>query len=265
GDEASAENLELGAKDEIGGDEAKTSEGQAARLISGGEAVEFRVKLAKEALTFRKIDIELVAINQDRQKVRIPLKRNGSSALEFSIPAVSLGREGRYQISAVLRAETKKGEEVEAESREVSFRFSPKQKFEEKAAPTPMHKEVVSEPQVERHSKVAIPWVLISLVVVPGCIAAGGLFSVTSRSKDRSSVAVQKYVPHKQLLDAIASMEERVSLNNVELTDPIFQEVEQRQVASEGIRDSSSPAVLTAESSLESKQVDPLAGLPNDI
>ena len=264
-EEAQSEDAGSPGDKEAGDVEAQSSQSEQSRIFSGNEEVEFKVKLAKEAVAFRSVDVQLVAINQDREKVKIPLKRSGSSSLEFSVSAGKLEGEGRYRISAVLHAETKKGEELEAQSKEIAFLFSPSKRSVVKAAPTKHHEEANPESHEERHSNAGIPWIPISLVVLPGCVAAGSLISLTKKSKERGSSTVQKYVPHKQLIDAIASMEERMSLSKVELTDPIFNVIEEQRATS-GVKEEKMDPPVTADAGVpESKEADPTEGLPNDV
>ena len=50
--------------------------------------------------------------------------------------------------------------------------------------------------------------------------------SLLRKRKKRGTSAAQKYLPHKQLIEAIASLEERVSATSVGLDDAIFKIVE---------------------------------------
>jgi hypothetical protein len=74
-----------------------------------------------------------------------------------------------------------------------------------------------------------------------------GLY-LLSRKSSKSSVTAQKYLPHKQLLDAIAELEERVAANTLELGDPLLQTLEEQNVTA---RDSSDASTKQAEQASE--------------
>jgi hypothetical protein len=128
-----------------------------------------------------------------------------------------LKEDGEYTAVALLRGLTKKGEEVEASSTPLRISFSRQSKEE----PTP--EPVVVEPKEEKSEiKPIIPVVPLGIVVGLGALVAFALISRTKKQVQKSGPTVQKYVPHKQLIDAISALEEKVSTSSVEINDPIF-------------------------------------------
>jgi hypothetical protein len=59
-------------------------------------------------------------------------------------------------------------------------------------------------------------------VIALGSLAAVALVSRTKKQAKSNASSVQKYVPHKQLIDAISALEEKISSTSVEINDPIF-------------------------------------------
>jgi hypothetical protein len=159
-----------------------------------------------------------------------------------------------------LRGETKKGEEVEAESLPINISFHPrKTRTKVAATATPRsdeHKEDIAtaEPQV--------PVTSLIVVTLSSLAAAGVLVALTKRPKGKSSAARQKYVPQKQLIDALAALEERVSTNTVDLTNPIFEAIEnERNETSGEVQGSGNSGAEQVAQPSESGEVEP----PKDV
>jgi hypothetical protein len=190
----------------------------------GDDESELLVTIGKEAVAFRSFEVTIVALDAERRKIKIPLKRTGTSSLEFSTTASKLERAGDFTLRAELHGETKKGEEVEAESLPVQFAYRPRAVQDKPTAvPAPGdgdHKEDT------RKTGTQLPIVPLALVTFGAAIIAGVLVVLTKRTKEKGVVARQKYVPQKQLLDALSSLEDRVSTNKVELSNPIFETIE---------------------------------------
>lgn len=190
----------------------------------GDDESELLVTIGKEAVAFRSFEVTIVALDAERRKIKIPLKRTGTSSLEYSTTASKLERAGDFTLRAELHGETKKGEEIEAESLPVQFAYRPRAVQDKPTAvPAPGdgdHKEDT------RKTGTQLPIVPLALVTVGAAIIAGVLVVLTKRTKEKGVVARQKYVPQKQLLDALSSLEDRVSTNKVELSNPIFETIE---------------------------------------
>jgi hypothetical protein len=220
------------------------------RSVAGDEQAKFLVTLSKEAVAFKKIEVELVALSAEREKFVIPMKREGPTSRVFAVDAIALPKDGAYKLKAVLRAELRKGEAVSAESPVVAFSLT------SRATRPPVsqhgkHEHGKHEDEGEEKPKGSssnLP--IVPLVVVSLCNGAAlvlGLY-LLSRKSSKSSVTAQKYLPHKQLLDAIAELEERVAANTLELGDPLLQTLEEQNVTA---RDSSDASTKQAEQASE--------------
>ncbi len=190
----------------------------------GDDEAELLVTIGKEAVAFRSFEVTLVALDAERRKIKIPMKRSGSSTLEFSTTASKLERAGDFTLRAELHGETKRGEEVEAESLPLQFLYRPRTVHDK---PTAIPAPGDGEPKEDaRKSGTQLPIIPLVVVTVGAAVIAGAFVMLTKRAKDKATVARQKYVPQKQLLDALSALEERVSTNKVELSNPIFETIE---------------------------------------
>jgi hypothetical protein len=137
----------------------------------------------------------------------ILLKRSHHDPLVYEASVEALPKDGRYTFRAFLKGETKKLQEVEAESKPVRFeRISVKDK---EATPTP---EPVKEPVPEQKNS-KLPILQIVLITVANLVAVGVGFVMTKRARTGAAANPSKYIPPKQVLEAIAGLEEKVIVN----------------------------------------------------
>jgi hypothetical protein len=176
-----------------------------------------RVRVSKETLAYKETEIVVELLSSDRRKIKLPVKRDGESTLVYSTTLHTVKEDGEYTATAFLRGFTKKGEEVEAVSRPIRVMFARQSK--EESTPEPS----VAEPKEQKkESSPAIPVVPLGIVLGLGSLAAVVLMSRTKKQAKSNASSVQKYVPHKQLIEAISALEEKISTTSVEINDPIF-------------------------------------------
>lgn len=189
----------------------------------GDEQAKFIVTLSKEAVTFKKTEIELIALSADREKFVIPMKREGTGSRTFTVDALALPKDGEYKLKAALKAEIRKGEQVSAESPVVLFSLT--SRVTRVPVPEQQKREVEEKHESEKPKTSSSNLPVVPLVVVSLCNGAALFFALyfLARRSSKSAVTAQKYLPHKQLLDAVAGLEERVAANTIELGDPILQ------------------------------------------
>lgn len=183
--------------------------------VHGNQHYVIRANLSKEALSFKSFDVEVEALSESRKKTVLKMKRSAHEPLVYEVTAEGLPADGRYSLKASLKGETKKFQEVEAESKPVSFELS---MVREKhvAHDTPVPKEVVAPQKTEKP-----PFLEIGLVLlVNGLVGAIG-FLLTRKKK--AGVAIPtKYIPPKQVLEAIADLEEKVTTPPEAHEEPII-------------------------------------------
>jgi len=194
---------------------------------AGDETAEFVVELSKEAAGFKKIEVAVVALSSEREKIELPVARATGSGRKFRASASDLPKDGTYKIKAVLKADAKKGEVVEAESPALVFTLTAK-------APRPAAKPVVKQELEEKQAQGSVveelPLIPIGVVSIFNLVALILAFVFVRSKKKKSSSGAQKYIPHKQLLDAVATLEERVAATSIETDDPIFEKLESEDV-----------------------------------
>jgi len=175
------------------------------------------VRVSKETLAYKETDIVVELLSSDRRKIKIPMKRDGDRALVYSTSLRNVKEDGEYTATAFLRGFTKKGEQVDAASTPIRVVFARQSKEE----PTP--EQIVVEPKEEKkEASPSIPILPLGVVIALGSLAAVALVSRTKKQAKSNASSVQKYVPHKQLIDAISALEEKISSTSVEINDPIF-------------------------------------------
>ena len=242
---------------------------EAAPVAHVNEDSTLRVRVSKETIAYKESEIVVELLSSDRRKIKFPIKREGGSALEYSMSLHNLKEDGEYTATAFLRGVTKKGEEVEASSTPMRVVFT-RQSPEE---PTP--EPVVEAPKEENtEASPTIPVIPISMVVGVGSLVAVALLSRTKRQAKKSPSSVQKYVPHKQLIDAISALDEKISTSSVEINDPIFNLLDKQGDAtassSSSKREEVSVSVGTEEKSVVTQQAadteeSKVDALPDDI
>jgi hypothetical protein len=235
--EVKTEDVDLGEADEHSaheaGEDAHHEGGDSAashtQVVNGDEDAELIVHLGKEAGSFRNLEVTIIAVDGERRKVRLPLKHSSSSSLALSTTASTLQEPGEYTLKAVLHGETKKGEQIEAESIAVRFSFRPRKNYEKPTlTPSPTQGERKDE---AKKTGSDLPVAPLAFVTLANLMAAGAMFAFTKRPKEKGATARQKYLPQKQLIDALAALEDRVSTNKVELNNPIFEMIENERDA----------------------------------
>jgi uncharacterized protein (TIGR03503 family) len=175
-----------------------------------------RAELSKEAFSFKSFEIRVEALSQERKRSVIILKRSQHDPLVYEGVASALPMDGRYTLRALLKGETKKLQEVEAESRTVRFERISTQEQSHPVTPEPV-KQPVQEPKAE-----ALPLLQIILITAVNVVAVAVGFVVTKRVRKSSTAAATKYIPPKQVLEAIADLEEKVLSSADAIHDPII-------------------------------------------
>jgi hypothetical protein len=215
GDEHGEEDAEHDHPHE--GEEASVHEGEHADKgpIKGDPTFVFRAELSKEALAFRDIEVNVEALSRDRKKTVVHLKRaHGEEISYYEASAEALPESGTYTVTAMLKGISKKGQEMEAESDPLKFELSGAVKKVVSTA-TPVPKEVHRDEPREVESFPLLPIVLISCSSVIAMIVGVML----TKKKKGGSANVTRYNPPKQMLDAIASLEQKVKSSDIKVGD----------------------------------------------
>jgi hypothetical protein len=182
-------------------------------VIRGDQTFLLRAQVSKEVLSFREVSVAIEAISSDRKRTIIPLKRAPGESVIYETAAVSLPDDGLYTLKAVLRAESKKQQEIEAESPVVRFELKSTALRKEVSQPVVV-KENLPEPKQQNESPL-IPIILITLAN----IVAGAVGIALTKRKKLPTTQGARYNPPKQVLDAIESLEERLKSSEIKIGD----------------------------------------------
>lgn len=197
------------------------------KTLKGDQDFVFRAAISKEALLFRDLQVKLEAVSQDRRKTVVALKRHSSDSLNFEALAEVLPHDGTYTVRAILTGISKKGQDIEAESKPLRFELKATVKRAE-ATPTAPHKEALTEAKKGEGDKLPIlPIALASMVSLIAMVV--GLF-MTKQSKSKTPAA-PRYNPPKQMLEAIASLEEKLTPSDIKIGDVELEGADERPQA----------------------------------
>ena len=186
-----------------------------AASLKGDPSFVFRAELSKEALAFRDVEVRVEALSQDRKKTVVQLKRqHGEESAYYETTADSLPEAGTYTIKATLTGTSKKGQEMEAQTDPVKFELSGVTKKPQPTA-TPVVKEVVHEEPKQAEQLPLLPLALISGSSIVAMIVG----VLLTKKKKNATAAGAGYNPPKQMLDAIASLEEKLKTSDIKVGD----------------------------------------------
>jgi hypothetical protein len=182
-------------------------------ILKGDQTFVMRSDLSQEALSFRDLEVQVEAVSQDRRKTVLQLKRRSSEGLRYEALTAGLPEDGMYSLKAVLKGVSKKGQEIEAESPVIKFELKSTVK---RADPTPVvvQKEAPVQPKHEEKFPV-LPIAVGSLASIIAMIVG---VILTKKPKSTAGASV-RYNPPKQMLDAIASLEERLVSSEIKIGD----------------------------------------------
>jgi hypothetical protein len=120
-----------------------------------------------------------------------------------------------------MKGKDKKGAEVEGESQIISFTL--KSRPDRAATPIVIADQSATEDSDQDKSAAEhIPVIPIGAVTLINVVFFAAAAAMLKRRKKKGSKNVQRYLPHKQLTDAIESLEERVSASNMEIDEAIL-------------------------------------------
>jgi hypothetical protein len=184
----------------------------------------FKVELSAEVSSFRMVDVKLVAKAGDRKRYELPLRRSPSNPLEYEFLAGALPEDGKYLLQAFLKAETKKRQEVEAESKKIIFERSLL-----KSEPEMPVSVVIRDKEEEAPKPQGFP--IIPIAIVTGINA--GLFFVgrtlVKKMAPKHVSNVARYVPSRELDESIAALREVAERVEVDFNDPFFEGIQEEQ------------------------------------
>ncbi len=189
----------------------------------------FKVELSAEVSSFRMVDVKLMAKAGDRKRYELPLRRSPSNPLEYEFLAGALPEDGRYLLQAFLKAETKKRQEVEAESKKIIF-----ERALLKNEPEVPVSVVIRDKEEEAPKPEGFPIIPMGIVTAINALIAFLGIAVVKKMAPREISSVARYVPPRELTEAIAALKEVAGRTEVDFNDPFFESIQQEEEAIEG-------------------------------
>jgi hypothetical protein len=246
------------AADEFAGLEKKGP-----KVVHGDEHATIRAELSREALTLRGLEVRVEVVGTTKKKIIIPLKRSAADGLLFEVSTATLPADGTYSLRAIVSGETKKRQEIEAESNTVRFNRTSTKEHVQVITPEP-EKEKEPEEKEEAESFPILPIALISVANILA-IALGLMF--TKKPKVPTSGSSLQYSPPKQVVESLAALEAQIMSTDMKIGDVVMDVGEEPaaaaasdegQGASEGST-TSSEAALSTETTTEQAAGDAVA------
>jgi Mg-chelatase subunit ChlD len=187
-------------------------------VVKGDPRYIFRVELSKEVSSFRMIDVKLMAKSGDKRRYELPLKRSLSNQLQYEFIAGALPQDGQYLLQAFLNAETKKKGEVEATSKKVIFERGSEVHKSDMAVRVVLEDEKKEEPK-------GFPIVQLGIVTAVNMLVMFVGMKITNPSRAKGLSAGTKWTPARQILEAVAALEEKAAAVDIDLTNPLFSDL----------------------------------------
>jgi len=194
----------------------------------------FKIKLSSDALIYKEIEVKLQATSQSRKIYQIPLKEVEDQEGLYQASARLLPEEGEYQIQADFKAQDRRGKRISASSQELTYRTEHAKEQDLKVvqieAPDPEVVELEEEQEPEEQAPVEpsgpnpFLWGFIVLLTQGGL----GFFFLKKLASSQSQVQLNpgdlQIGPGYD--EQIAKLEEKAALTEVDLGDPIFQNLD---------------------------------------
>ncbi len=185
----------------------------------GSSDSHFSVTLSKEVLTYKKLELFLHAKAHNGEHVKLPIVERGSLR-EYEVSAEGLPHVGAYTIYAALEARDKSGKRIEARSNEIHFTLN-----KLAAQPTVSHdKEQVPDEDDHISARESLKEILLPVALVTGAnIVVVVVFVVfVSKKSKKKKGDIKRYIPNKQLIDAVATIQEATTYVDVDFNHPAF-------------------------------------------
>jgi hypothetical protein len=171
------------------------------------------------------VDVKLVAKAGDRKRYELPLRRSPSNPLEYEFLAGALPEDGRYLLQAFLKAETKKRQEVEAESKKIIF-----ERALLKSEPEVPVSVVIRDKEEEAPKPQGLPFIPMAIVTVINALLALVGLTLVKKMAPKDVASVGRYVPPRELSEAVATLREVAERVEVDFNDPFFDSIQDEQV-----------------------------------
>ena len=188
--------------------------------IDGNSDTRFSVELSREATGYRDIKIFLSLKSEQGRHLKIPVEDRRSLRI-FGATAAEISEKGTYVVQALLEAKDKKGKAIYAKSNSITFTL---EDIVEQPHTDSAHKHVEPETKTAtlRIRDVLAP---IGILTILNLLMVVGAVAFIKKKTRKKKEGLQRYIPTKQLIDAVATMEQIAAQKEVDFTQPVFSSV----------------------------------------
>lgn len=184
--------------------------------VEGNSDSHFSILLSKEVLSYRDYKLFLHAKAGHGDHIKLPIEER-SSLREFDISAEQLPKVGDYQVYVSLEAQDKKGRVIEAISNEVQFILN-----EIAVQPTIAHEPAPKHEEVSKARNWGELLPPLGLISVVNLIIGVALVALIGKRTRRKKGDIKRYIPNKQVIDAVASTQEATTQIDIDFNHPAF-------------------------------------------
>lgn len=190
--------------------------------LRGDEHTIFKALVSREVANMRDVSVTLIARSADRKRYEIPLKRSAEDPYVYEVHAGALPKDGRYTLSAELRAQGKNRLGVSGSTPELAFI--------RKVSPHPAETRATVVVQEQEPAAKEQPLTLVTVGIITLLNVALGIAAYVFLWKKRPvrSTPAPKYIPQRSLLDAIGELEGKVAKSEIALDDPLLEQMRAR-------------------------------------
>ena len=174
----------------------------------------FRIELDTEALSFKRVEVKLAAVDEHRGRYELPITQSKENKLRYEAPASILPKDGEYKLTATLSAEGKK-KDIKVASRPTTYtKMKPEESEHE-----PETKVVLAAPEPP---KVESPLLYILLVTLINAGLGGAVFMLLKKLSVNVEDSVPVFEPVDPIRAFIAELQGKLAFAEVDLASPMF-------------------------------------------
>ncbi|MCB0318505.1 MAG: VWA domain-containing protein, partial [Bdellovibrionales bacterium] len=245
GDEHGGETESHGGDDE----HSSASHGSSHGSGHGTSQDYFRVSLSTEVVKLKKVQVNLVAIDEKNKPYRIPLNKAGDT-LRYEAPTSILPHDGKYVLQATMEAEGKKKQRVKAKSLSIEYSKHTAKIDESKEEIVTLVQEPTGPPPPES------PLIYIILVTLINIAAGGfGIMQITKVQSNVDTGGAVEFTDIQPYHAALNALTDKLASSEVDLNDPIFSP-ENLDKAKEVLGNVDASAIPTESSSGDSSEAE---------
>ena len=186
-------------------------------LWRGNEESIFQIELSEEARNLRNLQVKLMAVDDQRNRYLLPVRPAAEGVLRYEASAGALPRDGRYELQAALTGEEKnRTPRKELSQTAVFMRVS--------SGVAPEETAVLLDVPKKPAKKSWFPlWEVVGVLLVN--LSVGFLaFVMLKRAQGELVLSVPEFKIPDNIMAAIAELEKRVNIGEVDLNSPLFAE-----------------------------------------